>query len=119
MKITKRQLRRIIREEVQKRVGGGQSWGEEEDKGVLDEDDFFVNREANPHDVHETRDKALAAAQHATKKVGYPQSGLLELEIHEYLTKEYGIDPNSDEIWLVADEALSIAGEIFGVGDTL
>jgi len=39
MKITKRQLRRIIREEVQKRVGGGQSWGEEEDTGTLGEDD--------------------------------------------------------------------------------
>ena len=83
MKITRRQLRRIIRETA------------------------------------ETREKALAAAQHAAKKVGYPISGLLELEIHEYLIKKYGIYPDSVEIWPIADEALSIAGEIFGVGDTL
>ncbi len=50
MKITKRQLRRIIREtdDKAKRVGGGQSWGEE-DTDTLDEDDeSTIKYNANP-----------------------------------------------------------------------
>ena len=65
------------------------------------------------------QEKALAAAQYAVKKVGYPQGGLIENEIHHYLETEYGMDPNGDEIWSVADEALTIAGNLLGVGDTL
>ena len=62
------------------------------------------------------REKALAAAQHAVKAVGYPQGGLIENEIHAYLEAEYGMDPMGEEIWSVADEALSIAGKLLGVG---
>ena len=64
-------------------------------------------------------EQAHAAAQHAVKVVGYPQGGLIEMEIHEYLINEYGMDPNGEEIWSTADHALSIAGKLLGVGDTL
>ena len=78
MKITKRQLRRIIREGLQ--------------------------------------EKATAAAEHAVSVVKYPQGGIIENEIHNYLETEYGMDPMGDEIWMVADQALSIAGNLLGVG---
>jgi len=65
------------------------------------------------------QEQAHAAAQHAVKVVGYPQGGLIELEIHEYLIREYGMDPEGDEIWTVADHALTIAGQLLGVGDVL
>ena len=64
-------------------------------------------------------EQAHAAAQHAVKAVGYPQGGLIEMEIHEYLINEYGMDPTGEEIFTVADHALSIAGNLLGVGDTL
>jgi len=86
MKITRKQLRKIIRESI---------------------------------DYKGFQEKALAAAEHAIKKVGYPQSGLIENEIHYYLETEYGMDPQGDEIWSVADQALTIAGNLLGVGDTL
>jgi hypothetical protein len=63
--------------------------------------------------------RSREAAQHAIKIVGYPQGGLIENEIHNYLESQYGMDPHSEEIFAVADRALSIAGQLLGVGDTL
>lgn len=60
--------------------------------------------------------EARAAAEVATKKVPYPASGLIELEIHTYLEHQLGMNPMSDKCFEVADEALSVAGIMLGVG---
>ena len=60
--------------------------------------------------------EARDAAEVATKKVPYPAGGLIELEIHTYLEHQLGMDPMSDECFKVADEALSVAGILLGVG---
>ena len=61
-------------------------------------------------------ESAKAAATEAIKKVPYPASGLIELEIHTYLEHHLGMDPMSDQCFEVADEALSVAGILLGVG---
>lgn len=61
-------------------------------------------------------DEAIAAAEHAVSVVGYPQGAMIENEIHNYLEAEYGMDSMGDEIWSVADQALSAAGILLGVG---
>ncbi len=60
--------------------------------------------------------EARAAAEAATKKVPYPSGSQIELEIHTYLEHQLGMDPMSDRCFEIADEALSIAGIILGVG---
>ena len=60
--------------------------------------------------------EARDAAAVASKKVPYPAGGLIELEIHTYLEHQLGMDPMSDECFKVADEALSVAGILLGVG---
>ena len=87
MKITKRQLRKIIKE-VRSLEGYSQ--------------------------------EAIDAAKHAVALVPYPQGALIENEIHSYLQETLGLSPTSDEIFNIADEALSVAGIMLGVGpDTL
>jgi hypothetical protein len=41
---------------------------------------------------------------------------LIENEIHHYLEKIAFMDPESDEIFEVADKALEVAGILLGVG---
>ena len=60
--------------------------------------------------------QARDAAEAAIKKVPYPASGLIELEIHTYLEYQLGMDPMSDKCFEIADEALSVAGILLGVG---
>ena len=60
--------------------------------------------------------EARAAAESAIKKVPYPAGSLIELEIHTYLEHQLGMDPMSDKCFEIADEALSVAGIILGVG---
>lgn len=63
---------------------------------------------------------AKEAAQAAIAKVPYPAGGLIENEIHTYLEEKAGMDPMSDEIFEIADQALEVAGIMLGVGpDTL
>jgi hypothetical protein len=59
---------------------------------------------------------ASEAAAEAIKKVPYPAGGLIELEIHTYLEHQLGMDPMSDKCFELADEALSVAGILLGVG---
>jgi hypothetical protein len=60
--------------------------------------------------------QAREAAAAAIKKVPWPSGGLIELEIHTYLEHQLGMDPMSDQCFEVADEALSVAGILLGVG---
>ena len=60
--------------------------------------------------------QASEAAAAAIKKVPWASGGLIELEIHIYLEKILGFDPMSDRCFEVADEALSVAGILLGVG---
>ena len=59
---------------------------------------------------------AQTAAKVAVTKVPYPAGGLIENEIHTYLEEKAGMDPMSDEIFEIADQALEVAGIILGVG---
>jgi len=59
---------------------------------------------------------ARAAAQAAVAKVPYPAGGLIENEIHLYLESVVGLDPLSDEIFEIGDNALEVAGILLGVG---
>jgi len=63
---------------------------------------------------------ARAAAKAAVTKIPYPASSLIETEIHHYLEHSIGMDPMGTEIDEIADQALSVAGILLGVGpDTL
>ena len=107
LKITKRQLRRIIREaidprEMEEPLGGWVG-------NALTNDPFL-----DP--FRDYRDEAVKAAAYAVEKVPYPQGGMIESEIHSYLQSELGLSPTSDEIFALGDEALSVAGIMLGVG---
>ena len=60
--------------------------------------------------------EAIDAAKYAVGVVPYPQGGLIENEIHLYLENTVGLDRRSDEIFTIADEALSVAGIMLDVG---
>jgi len=60
--------------------------------------------------------QAKDAAEIAVKKVPYPAGALIESEIHIYLEEQLGMDRMGDEIDVVADEALSVAGILLGLG---
>jgi len=107
MKIAKRQLRRIIREaidpsEMEEPVGGYVG------NALTNDPSLDPFRDYNPD--------AVKAAAHAIEKVPYPQGGMIENEIHLYLEKTLGLSDTSDEIFDIADEALSVAGIMLGVG---
>ena len=73
-----------------------------------------------PTALKDYSDEAIQAAAHAVEKIPYPQGGMIENEIHHYLESELGLDPVGDEIFTIADEALSVAGIMLDVGpDTL
>jgi hypothetical protein len=107
MKITKRQLRRIIREaidprEMEEPLGG---WA---GNALTNDPELDPFRDYN-------RD-AVKAAAHAIEKVPYAQGGMIENEIHLYLEETLGLSGTSDEIFDIADEALSVAGIMLGMG---
>ena len=57
---------------------------------------------------------AVKAAAYAIEKVPYAQGGMIENEIHLYLEETLGLSGTSDEIFDIADEALSVAGIMLG-----
>ena len=61
-------------------------------------------------------DEAVKAAAHAVEKIPYPHGAMIESEIHNYLQSELGLSPTSDEIFVLGDEALSVAGIMLGGG---
>tara|TARA_E500000331_G_C16895959_1_gene556815 strand:- start:262 stop:591 length:330 start_codon:yes stop_codon:yes gene_type:complete len=105
MKITKRQLRRIIREAF---------------TTVSDQDFDRVTMPGYKGPpaaaLKDYSDEAIQAAAYAVKKVPYPQGGMIENEIHSYLESDKGLDSNSDEIFTIADEALEVAGIMLDLG---
>jgi hypothetical protein len=107
MKITKRQLKRLIKEAIDPREM-------EEPLGGWAGDALTNDPELDPFRDY-NRD-AVKAAAYAVEKVGYPQGGLIETEIHSYLQSELGLSSTSDEIFALGDEALSAAGIMLGVG---
>jgi hypothetical protein len=107
MKITRRQLRRIIKEAIDPRET-------EEPLGGWAGNALTNDPELDPFRDY-NRD-AVKAAAHAVEKVPYAQGGMIEVEIHDYLQNETGLDPAGDEIFVISDEALSVAGIMLGVG---
>jgi len=105
MKITKRQLRRIIREAIDPREL-------EEPLGGYAGNALTNDPELDP--FKDYSDEAIKAADYAVKEVGYPQGGMIENAIHEYL--EALPDLKEDDLWSLANEALSVAGIMLGVG---
>ena len=107
MKITRQQLRRIIREAIDSREM-------EEPIGGWAGNALTNDPELDP--FKDYSDEAIKAAAKAVEKIPYPQGGMIENEIHRYLESELGLDPVGDEIFAIADEALSVAGIMLGVG---
>jgi len=91
MKLTKTQLKKIIKEEL---------------GDIIKED----------RSLEGYRQEAIDAATHALDVVSYPQDGLIENEIHLYLQETLGLAPTSEEIFNIADEALSVAEIMLSVG---
>ena len=123
MKITHKQLRRIIKEELSRSLS--EAGPDINSDGALDApelrdlaDDLEAEEKADP--LRDYNPDAVKAAAYAVEKVGYPQGGMIETEIHEYLENTLGMDPMGNEIDVIGDEALSAAGIMLGVGpDTL
>ena len=107
MRITRCQLRRIIREAIDPREM-------EEPLGGWAGNALTNDPELDPFRDY-SRD-AVKAAAHAVEKVPHPQGGMIENEIHLYLEETLGLSGTSDEIFDIADEALSVAGIMLGVG---
>ncbi len=107
MKITKQQLRKIIREAIDPREM-------EEPLGGWAGNALTNNPELDP--LKDYSNVAIKAAAAAVEKIPYPQGGMIENEIHHYLEHELSLDPVGDEIFVIADEALSVAGIMLGVG---
>lgn len=106
MKITKRQLRRIIREAIDPREM-------EEPLGGWAGNALTNDPELDP--LKDYSDEAVKAAAHALKRVPkWALGGMVETEVHEYLETIPGL--NDDDLWTIANEALSVAGIMNGHG---
>lgn len=119
MKITRKQLRQIIKEGLSRSLS--EAGPDINSDGALDApelrdlaDDLEAEEKADP--LRDYNPDAVKAAAHAIEKVPYPQGGMIENEIHLYLEKTLGLSDTSDEIFDIADEALSVAGIMLGVG---
>ena len=98
MKITKRQLRRIIKEAESWTIGkSGDTFDPTMDRRLRDYSPL-----------------AVELASEAIQVVNYPQGAAIENEIHALLDGLPNID--DDKRWEIADEALSAAGIMLGVG---
>ena len=86
MKITKSQFKQIVKEELEK----------------------------SRQTFNGYSDLAVELARKATQIIKYPQSGLMEKEIHSLIDEKPNI--SDDERWEIANEALSVAGIMLGVG---
>jgi len=120
MKITKRQLRRLINEALPSHLQkhfrkDGSSVHEPEWEDVTPAG-YGPTREEETSNLEDYNPDAVKAAAHAVEKIGRPQGGMIENEIHLYLEEMLGLVGASDEIFNIADEALSVAGIMLGVG---
>jgi hypothetical protein len=106
-RITRRWLRKIIKEAIDPREM-------EEPLGGWAGNALTNDPELDP--FRDYSDEAVKAAAYAVEKVPYPQGGMIENEIHSYLEETLGLSGTSDEIFNIADEALSVAGIMLGVG---
>tara|TARA_R110000765_G_scaffold419166_1_gene523123 strand:- start:72 stop:344 length:273 start_codon:yes stop_codon:yes gene_type:complete len=86
MKITKSQLKQIIKEELEK----------------------------SRQTFNGYSDLAVELAREATQTINYPQGGVIEAEIQSLMDKMPNI--SDGERREIADEALSVAGIMLGVG---
>jgi hypothetical protein len=109
MKVTQIQLRRIIREAIDPREM-------EEPLGGWAGNALTNDPELDP--FRDYSDLAVELASEAIQIIDYPAGALIENEIHRMLEEMPNI--SEDERWDIADEALSVAGIMLGVGpDTL
>ena len=131
MKITQRQLRRIIREtdDKAKRVGGGQSWGEE-DTDTLDEDDeSTIKYNADPAlKGDQTKlpdslqkgiiDKAKKKSSNESKmKITKRQLGkIIREEIELILSPQ---EPADEEVGMAINQLQAIAATALELGDLI
>jgi len=101
MKITTCQLRRIIREAMT------DHW-DNRDKIAMSGMDFSKDEYADPYSVAATV-LASYGGDHAGRNPAE-----IENDIHRYLEVEKGLDPQSDEIFSIADDALTAFGKMVG-----
>ena len=82
-------------------------------KSIISEEIGRVISEHGP-DLKGYSKLAIEVATKAIAIVGYPQDWMIENEIHQMLAPMSGI--SDDDKWIIADEALSVAGIMLGVG---
>ena len=129
MKITTNQLRMIIREAIDTKLSRHRSKGNLPD--ARSDEKAAARRAERRYDskaidsgladvageYDEYSDDSVEAAETVLarkKNTDYLNAASIENDLHRYLENEKGLDPLSDDIFRIADEALTVVGKMVG-----
>jgi len=129
MKITTQQLRKIIREAIDTKLSRHRSKGNLPD--ARSDEKAAARRAERRYDskaieigladvageYDEYSDDSVEAAETVLarkKNIDYLNAASIENDLHRYLEDEKGLDPLSDDIFRIADEALEVVGKMVG-----
>ena len=129
MKITTNQLRMIIREAIDTKLSRHRSKGNLPD--ARSDEKAAARRAERRYDskaidsgladvageYDEYSDDSIEAAETVLarkKNTDYLNAASIENDLHRYLKDEKGLDPLSDDIFRIADEALAVVGKMVG-----
>tara|TARA_R110000765_G_C18668976_1_gene577857 strand:+ start:228 stop:635 length:408 start_codon:yes stop_codon:yes gene_type:complete len=129
MKITTNQLRMIIREAIDTKLSRHRSKGNLPD--ARSDEKAAARRAERRYDskaidsgladvageYDEYSDDSIEAAETVLarkKNTDYLNAASIENDLHRYLEDEKGLDPLSDDIFRIADEALAVVGKMVG-----
>mgnify|MGYP000551270394 FL=1 len=129
MKITTNQLRMIIREAIDTKLSRHRSKGNLPD--ARSDEKAAARRAERRYDskaidsgladvageYDEYSDDSVEAAETVLarkKNIDYLNAASIENDLHRYLENEKGLDPLSDDIFRIADEALTVVGKMVG-----
>ena len=129
MKITTNQLRMIIREAIDTKLSRHRSKGNLPD--ARSDEKAAARRAERRYDskaidsgladvageYDEYSDDSVEAAETVLarkKNTDYLNAASIENDLHRYLEDEKGLDPLSDDIFRIADEALAVVGKMVG-----
>ena len=129
MKITTNQLRMIIREAIDTKLSRHRSKGNLPD--ARSDEKAAARRAERRYDskaidsgladvageYDEYSDDSIEAAETVLarkKNTDYLNAASIENDLHRYLENEKGLDPLNDDIFRIADEALTVVGKMVG-----
>ena len=129
MKITTNQLRMIIREAIDTKLSRHRSKGNLPD--ARSDEKAAARRAERRYDskaidsgladvageYDEYSDDSVEAAETVLarkKNTDYLNAASIENDLHRYLENEKGLDPLNDDIFRIADEALTVVGKMVG-----